>query len=81
MAEESPSFEFEKHLSELESLVEKMESGSLSLEDSLKAFEQGIKMTRECQTALDTAEQKVKMLIEQDQQFTEVPFDQGTTES
>ena len=42
------SFPFEESLARLESLVEKMESGDLSLEDSLKTFEEGIKLTREC---------------------------------
>ena len=53
---------FEKKLEELESLVEALESGGLSLEDSLKAFEKGIGITRDCQQALDEAEQKVKQL-------------------
>ena len=40
-----------------------MEEGELSLEDSMKAFEKGIKLTRECQTALQKAEQKVQKLL------------------
>ncbi len=59
----TPSFNFEQALEELESLVSSMEDGELSLEDSLKAFEKGIKLTRECQTALKQAEQKVQVLI------------------
>ena len=43
-----------------------MENGELSLEDSLKAFERGIKLTRECQTALKDAEQKVQVLINEE---------------
>ncbi len=58
------SFPFEESLARLESLVQKMEDGDLSLEDSLKTFEEGIKLTRECQQALKKAEQKVKVLIE-----------------
>ena len=46
------SFDFEKALEELEELVSSMEDGKLSLEDSLQAFEKGIKLTRECQAAL-----------------------------
>ncbi len=53
---------FEKKLEELETLVEALESGGLSLEDSLKAFEKGIGITRDCQQALDEAEQKVRQL-------------------
>ena len=56
------SFDFEQALESLEELVSAMEEGELSLEDSLKAFEEGIKLTRDCQTALKNAEQKVKML-------------------
>ncbi len=59
----SDSFDFEKALENLESLVNSMEEGDLSLEDSLKAFENGIKLTRECQNALKAAEQKVQLLV------------------
>lgn len=57
------SFDFESALEELEELVTSMEEGELSLEESLQAFEKGIKLTRECQTALQKAEQKVQILI------------------
>ena len=57
------AFDFEKALEELEELVTAMEEGDLSLEDSLKAFEKGIKLTRDCQSALKAAEQKVQILI------------------
>ena len=53
---------FEDSLAELEALVERMESGELSLEDSLSAFERGIALTRNCQQALQAAEQKVEIL-------------------
>ncbi|MEX0943084.1 MAG: exodeoxyribonuclease VII small subunit [Pseudomonadales bacterium] len=69
------TYPFEESLARLESLVEKMESGELSLEDSLKTFEEGIKLTRECQQALKDAEQKVKALVEQSDVAQEVPFD------
>jgi len=55
---------FESNLNELELLVENLESGDLDLEEALTQFEKGIKMTRECQQALSTAEQRVKILIE-----------------
>jgi len=55
---------FEAALAELEGLVEKMETGELSLEDSLAAFERGVKLTRHCQSALQAAELKVKVLTE-----------------
>ena len=57
---------FESSLEELEDIVENMESGELSLEASLKAFEKGITLTRECQEALNQAEQKVKVLMSTD---------------
>ena len=56
---------FEDALAELEHLVEQMETGELSLEDSLIAFERGVKLTRHCQSALKNAELKVKVLTEQ----------------
>ncbi|WP_185235484.1 exodeoxyribonuclease VII small subunit [Teredinibacter franksiae] len=57
---------FEKSLEQLESLVAQLESGELSLEDSLKTFEQGIKLTRSCQSALQEAEQKVELLLKEE---------------
>lgn len=54
--------DFETALEELEALVEQMEAGNLSLEDSLKAFERGVALTRHCQGALKNAELTVKVL-------------------
>ena len=65
MANAKKSIDFEEALDQLEELVEDMENGDLTLEESLKAFEQGIKLTRECQSALSQAEQKVQLLIEE----------------
>ncbi|MDP7537580.1 MAG: exodeoxyribonuclease VII small subunit [Methylococcales bacterium] len=56
--------QFEETLGALEVLVEQLEKGDLSLEESLKSFEQGVKLTRACQTALQDAEQKVQILLE-----------------
>ena len=66
MAKKPKSFNFEKSLAELETLVETMENGEISLEDSLKHFERGISLTRACQQALEEADQKVKILMEKD---------------
>lgn len=55
---------FEEALEELESLVAQMENGGLSLDDSLKAFERGITLTRHCSNALQTAELKVQALTQ-----------------
>ena len=68
-------FNFENALIELEETVDKMEEGDLSLEDSLLAFEKGIKLTRECQKALEQAEQKVSLLEEKNQQEQLIPFE------
>ena len=56
--------DFEAALAELEELVGRMEAGSLSLEESLAAFERGIKLTRECQAALRSAELRIKALTQ-----------------
>ena len=61
------STNFEAAIAELEALVEEMEQGDISLEESLKKFERGIELTRTCQQALQEAEQKVQMLIEKQQ--------------
>ncbi len=63
MARKTPNFE--KSFAQLEALVTDMEEGGLSLEESLKAFEKGIKLTRECMVSLNEAEQKVQLLIEE----------------
>ena len=78
MAKAKKSINFEKTLDQLEELVEDMEHGDLSLEESLKSFEKGIKLTRDCQTALNDAEQKVQMLIEENNELTTVDFDEDT---
>jgi exodeoxyribonuclease VII small subunit len=57
------TFNLEKSLAELEELVEELESGDLPLEKAMKKFEEGIKLTRGCQTALKEAEQKVEILL------------------
>ena len=59
--------DFETALADLESLVESMEAGEMSLEESLQAFERGVKLTRHCQVALKSAELKVKTLTENDE--------------
>ena len=59
----SKSFNLEKSLSDLEALVEELESGDLPLDKAMKKFEEGIKLTRGCQAALKDAEQKVEILL------------------
>jgi exodeoxyribonuclease VII small subunit len=67
--------DLEGSLEKLELLVESLEQGDLSLEESLKAFEAGIKLTRQCQETLAAAEQKVQLLIEQNGMLKSEPFD------
>jgi exodeoxyribonuclease VII small subunit len=69
MAKKTPNFE--KALSELEALVEDMEQGNLSLEESLKRFEKGIALSTECQQALQNAELKIKQLVEKNGKLIE----------
>ncbi|MYF30431.1 MAG: exodeoxyribonuclease VII small subunit [Gammaproteobacteria bacterium] len=64
-SEEQDPIDFEAALAELEALVGRMETGSLSLEESLAAFERGIKLTRECQSALKSAELRIKALTQE----------------
>jgi exodeoxyribonuclease VII small subunit len=59
--------DFEKKLSRLEEIVGQMEKGELALEDSLKLFEEGVKLSRECHAKLNDAEAKVKLLVSMDQ--------------
>ncbi len=67
--------DLEGSLEKLELLVESLEKGDLSLEESLKAFEAGIKLTRRCQETLAAAEQKVQLLVEQNGVLKSEPFD------
>ena len=68
-------FNFENALAELEQTVEKLEDGELDLEASLQAFEKGITLTRECQEALQKAEQKVAMLVQKNGEDSLIPFE------
>ncbi len=70
------SINFEASMIELESLVERMEHGEQSLEDSLKDFERGIALTRNCQKSLQETEQKIQQLIEKNGQDELVDFDE-----
>ena len=74
-ASKSSELDFEAAIKELESLVERMEQGDQSLEQSLKDFERGVELTRTCQKALKQAEQKVQLLLEQSGQAELTPFD------
>jgi len=58
------SVNLEKSIADLETLVDELESGDLPLEKAMKKFEEGIKLTRQCQAALKEAEQKVEVLVQ-----------------
>ena len=86
-SEEAPSSEgapspegvpsFEGALEELESIVERMEDGESSLEESLTLFERGMDLTRRCQKALDDAEQRIRTLADSDSPPVEADAAEG----
>jgi exodeoxyribonuclease VII small subunit len=74
-AEKDKPLDFEHALHELETLVEELEDGELALEEALKRFERGVVLTRVCQQALTTAEQKVSILTEKQGKSLIEPID------
>ena len=64
MSNKTHTLDFESAMTELETLIAKIEQGDLSLETSLKDFEKGIALTRACQSSLKDAEQRVKLLTD-----------------
>ena len=64
----------EKSLSKLEKIVGELEAGELPLETAMKKFEEGVKLTRACQTFLKDAEQKVKILIKKSKNNDELQY-------
>jgi exodeoxyribonuclease VII small subunit len=71
---------FESSLKELESIVNKLEKGELSLEESLKLYEQGIKLVKFCSSQLDAAEKKIEILQKElNGQMKTVPFEEDDT--
>jgi exodeoxyribonuclease VII small subunit len=69
MAEKSKSLQklsFEEALEKLEKIVQDLESGDLSLEDSVKSFEQGIELSKLCKKKLESAEERVKKIVEKE---------------
>ena len=69
--------DFEKALEELESLVEQLESGDLSLDQSLQQFKRGVELTRHCQGVLEQAQQTVEQLIDPADASSAAPFEPG----
>ncbi len=73
-ADASPVADFETSLDQLEQLVEKMEHGEMSLEESLAAYERGVGLYRRCQQALEQAELRVRLLTDPDAPDKAEPF-------
>jgi exodeoxyribonuclease VII small subunit len=71
---ESKVPEFEQALAELETLVERLERGELPLDEALKTFERGVELTRHCQGALRTAQQRVEILLKRNGQPESEPY-------
>jgi exodeoxyribonuclease VII small subunit len=66
---------FEKSLEELEKLVDQLESGDLSLDESLKQFKRGVELTRHCQGVLEKAQQTVEKLMDNADEDSALPFE------
>ena len=68
--------DFEGSIAELENIVRRLESGELSLDESIDAFERAVALVKECNTKLDKAEQRVRILTEsEDGSVTDAPFE------
>jgi exodeoxyribonuclease VII small subunit len=78
MSQPTDTVNFEQTLAELEALIEQLESGALPLDDALKTFERGVELTRNCQAALKTAQQKVEILLQRDGNTVVEPFAAAT---
>ena len=71
----SKAKDFEAAMGELSAIVTEMEKGDLPLEAALKRFEQGVALTRQCQKQLDSAEQKIKQLVADDEELADFSID------
>ncbi|HOG18171.1 MAG TPA: exodeoxyribonuclease VII small subunit [Syntrophales bacterium] len=71
---------FEDALAKLEEIVKKMESGDLSLEDSLKSFEEGIRLVRVCSRKLDEAQRRVELLLQEEGETVAKPYREENSE-
>jgi exodeoxyribonuclease VII small subunit len=78
---DSKPIDFEQALAELEGLVERLERGEVPLDEALRAFERGVALTRHCQACLQTAQQKVEILLKRSGQPEVQPFEEPGTGS
>jgi len=65
---------FEEALQKLDEIIRRMEAGDMSLDESLKAFEEGVKLARFCSRRLDEAERRVEILLKEDEELSVRPF-------
>ncbi|HTD31385.1 MAG TPA: exodeoxyribonuclease VII small subunit [Steroidobacteraceae bacterium] len=75
MARNSKAPDFEQALAELETLVERLERGDLPLDEALKLFERGVALTRHCQSSLQSAQQRVEILLKRGGEAQPEPFE------
>ena len=80
LARNSKAPDFEQALTELETLVERLERGDLPLDEALKLFERGVTLTRHCQSSLQAAQQKVEILLKRSADAQPEPFEDGADE-
>jgi exodeoxyribonuclease VII small subunit len=80
MPKQTSKFDFEKSMQELETIVDEMDEGELSLEEAMAQFEKGVKLTRDCHKTLQSAEQKVKILVEKQGELSLEDFEDDEVE-
>ena len=80
MSSDSKPLDFEQALTELESLVQRLERGDVPLDDALRTFERGVALTRHCQACLQAAQQKVEILLNRSGQPQVEPFEESAGE-
>ena len=81
MSRNSKAPDFEEALTELETLVERLEHGDLPLDEALRLFERGVALTRQCQTSLQAAQQKVEILLRKSGELRAEPFEEAGEDS
>ena len=77
MSEETPQLSFEQGLEKLEGIVKQLEQGEIPLEESLRLFENGVRLSRSLREQLDAAEAKVEILMKKGGEHVPQPFELG----
>ena len=77
MSEETPQLSFEQGLEKLEGIVKQLEQGEIPLEESLRLFENGVRLSRSLREQLDAAEAKVEILMKKGSEHVPQPFELG----